>query len=126
MSASVVAGVRWTDGVGSLLLGLYGDGGRLNHIGVASSFSAKQRPLVADQLEPLVLEDPTTHPWAEWMEVEAHDGDQRLPGAPHRVGGRALAVEPLAVKDHTFAEELLRCRHVFADDIDEIERTIAQ
>ena len=74
--------------MGSLLLGLYGEGGQLQHIGVASSFAAKQRPVLAEQLEPLVLEDATEHPWASWMEVEAHDGEQRLPGAPNRWSGR--------------------------------------
>ncbi len=76
------------DGVGSLLLGLHGEGGALHHIGVASSFSAKQRPQLAEQLEPFVLADPREHPWAAWMEVEAHDGEQRMPGAPHRWSGR--------------------------------------
>ena len=40
----VVGGFRWAEnkqsGVGSLLLGLYDDEGRLHHVGVSSSFSA--------------------------------------------------------------------------------------
>src|SRR5262245_54345913 len=44
----VVAGFRWHKGaegtrVGSLLLGLYDDTGRLHHVGVASAFSTKAR-----------------------------------------------------------------------------------
>lgn len=87
----VVAGMRWHksgDGVGSLLLGLHDDEGRLNHIGVASSFTAKRRVSILDDLEPHILEDATQHPWAEWMEVEAHEGEQRLPGAPNRWSGK--------------------------------------
>ena len=87
----VVAGMRWHksgDGVGSLLLGLYDEDGRLNHIGVASSFTATRRVAILDELEPHVLDDATEHPWAEWMEVEAHDGEQRLPGAPNRWSGK--------------------------------------
>lgn len=86
----VVAGFRWHksgEGVGSLLLGLYDQDGRLNHIGVASSFTAKRRVAILDELDVHVLEDATEHPWAEWMEVEAHDGAQRLPGAPNRWSG---------------------------------------
>jgi ATP-dependent DNA ligase len=48
----VVAGFRWhkagTHAVGSLLLGLYDDGGRLQHVGVTSSFTmALRQQLVA-------------------------------------------------------------------------------
>lgn len=87
----VVAGFRWHksgDGVGSLLLGLYDADGRLNHIGVASSFTARRRVEMLDELDGHVLEDATEHPWASWMEVDAHDGEQRLPGAPNRWSGR--------------------------------------
>lgn len=87
----VAAGFRWHksgEGIGSLLLGLYDDDGRLNHIGVASSFTAKRRVAILDELDPHILEDATEHPWAEWMEVEAHDGEQRLPGAPNRWSGK--------------------------------------
>ena len=87
----VVAGFRWHksgEGVGSLLLGLHDGDGRLNHIGVASSFTAKRRVELLDELDPHILEDATEHPWAEWMEVEAHEGEQRLPGAPNRWSGK--------------------------------------
>src|SRR5439155_4390394 len=43
----VVAGFRWharnPEGVGSLLLGLYDDGGNLQHVGVAASFTDAKR-----------------------------------------------------------------------------------
>src|SRR4029453_12730837 len=44
----VVAGFRWHENgpgthVGSLLLGLYGDDGRLNHVGITSSFTWDRR-----------------------------------------------------------------------------------
>ncbi len=100
----VVAGMRWHtsgEGVGSLLLGLYDEDGRLNHIGVASSFTAKRRVAILDDLEPHVLDDATEHPWAEWMEVEAHEGEQRLPGAPNRWSGK---------RDHSWVP--LDCRLV--------------
>jgi len=53
----VVAGFRYaqTGGeIGSLLLGLYDDEGRLNHVGFASSFTAEERRALKPILEPLV------------------------------------------------------------------------
>ena len=52
----VVAGYRIHKdgkGVGSLLLGLYDDDGRLHHVGVASGFTVKQRAELLDELAPL-------------------------------------------------------------------------
>ncbi len=51
----VVGGFRWGKGggVGSLLLGLYGDDGLLHHVGFTSSFSAAERPDVLRHVEPL-------------------------------------------------------------------------
>lgn len=88
---AVVAGYRLhkdNQGVGSLLLGLYGDDGRLHHIGVASSFTATERAALVDRLAPYVLDDPTGHPWADWAQAEAHDGGVRMPGTPHRWTGQ--------------------------------------
>jgi ATP-dependent DNA ligase len=61
----VVAGMRVTAEpfeVASLLLGLYDDAGRLEHIGVASSFAKPLRERLARELAPLArpLEG---HPW---------------------------------------------------------------
>ena len=52
-----VAGFRWhksgKDAVGSLLLGLYDDEGRLQHVGVTSSFTMAMRKALVDKLTPL-------------------------------------------------------------------------
>lgn len=44
-------------GVGSLLLGLYGDDGRLFNVGGIAAFTAKRRLELVDELEPLVIRD---------------------------------------------------------------------
>ncbi len=44
-------------GVGSLLVGLYGDGGRLFNVGAVSAFSDKRRLELVDELAPLVERD---------------------------------------------------------------------
>ena len=54
----VVAGFRWHKNgpgtlIGSLLLGLYDDCGRLHHVGVTSAFSMDVRRALASELEPL-------------------------------------------------------------------------
>jgi ATP-dependent DNA ligase len=81
----VLAGLRWHKTstpeqplVGSLLLGLYDDG-RLQHVGVIGSFTAKRRAELVEELAPLLLADGDQHPWQEWANAEAHQG-QRLPG----------------------------------------------
>jgi ATP-dependent DNA ligase len=68
----VVAGMRWMmdrRALGSLLLGLYDDDGRLRHVGVASSFSEAARRQLFDELSSLAipLEE---HPWAEGFLIE--------------------------------------------------------
>ncbi len=82
----VLAGFRWHKTstekaplVGSLLLGLYNDDGRLQHVGVVGAFTAKRRAELVDELEPLLLRDGDEHPWSQWAEADAHQG-QRLPG----------------------------------------------
>ena len=62
----VVAGFRWhkTGGiVGSLLLGLYGEDGRLHHVGVAASFPMARRASLVAELEPFIAHDLSQHPW---------------------------------------------------------------
>jgi ATP-dependent DNA ligase len=52
----VVGGFRWASSggeVGSLLLGLYDDQGRLNHVGFTSSFNDKDRRALKDVVTPL-------------------------------------------------------------------------
>ena len=82
----VVAGYRWHKSgkvVGSLLLGLYADDGRLQHVGVSASFPMKRRAELVTELEPYAVDDLTGHPWAEWAEASAHEAG-RLPGAVSR------------------------------------------
>jgi ATP-dependent DNA ligase len=82
----VVAGYRWHKSggvVGSLLLGLYGEDGALQHVGVAASFPMARRAELVEELEPYAVEDITGHPWAQWAEAEAHEKG-RLPGAVSR------------------------------------------
>ena len=82
----VLAGLRWHKTstetnplVGSLLLGLYADDGRLQHVGVVGAFTAQRRAELVAELEPLLPREGDTHPWSEWANAEAHTG-QRLPG----------------------------------------------
>jgi ATP-dependent DNA ligase len=86
----VLAGYRWhktSTGahplIGSLLLGLYNDTGKLQHVGVVGAFTAKRRAELVGELAPLLLREGDVHPWAEWADAEAHSG-QRLPGAVSR------------------------------------------
>jgi ATP-dependent DNA ligase len=53
----VVGGFRYGEGtreVGSLLLGLYDDGGLLHHVGFTSSFKAAERKKITKMVEPLI------------------------------------------------------------------------
>lgn len=54
----VIGGFRYASGnkkaIGSLLLGLQDEQGRLNHVGFSSSFTAKERAELVDKLEPLI------------------------------------------------------------------------
>jgi ATP-dependent DNA ligase len=96
----VVAGFRWhKDGegtrVGSLLLGLYDDTGRLHHVGVASAFSMKARQELVQLLEPLRKSAMKDHPWKEWAQ---QDGATRMPGGQSRwSAGKDLSWEPIRV-----------------------------
>lgn len=96
----VLAGYRLhkTGGmVGSLLLGLYGDEGRLHHVGVAASFATAKRVALIDELEPLRATDAdlAAHPWAEWAIPAAHERT-RMPGAVSRwSGGKDRSFVPL-------------------------------
>ena len=86
----VVAGYRWHKSgpvVGSLLLGLYDDEGRLQHVGVSAAFPMRQRAELVGELEPLRMDDAVGHPWAAWSEEAAHETARR-PGAPSRWSGK--------------------------------------
>ncbi|MFF2271296.1 ATP-dependent DNA ligase [Agromyces sp. NPDC058136] len=94
----VVAGYRWHKSgpiVGSLLLGLYGDDGRLHHVGVAASFSMARRASLVEELAPLVAGEGDAHPWGDWAGEAAQQGT-RMPGAVSRWNaGKNLSFVPL-------------------------------
>ncbi len=97
----VVAGFRWhksgADTVGSLLLGLYDARGRLQHVGVTSSFTMATRKALAKELEPLRKNALENHPWREW----ASEGAEmtRMPGGQSRwSAGKDLSWEPLRIE----------------------------
>jgi ATP-dependent DNA ligase len=80
----VVGGFRWTQAggaVGSLLLGLYDEEGKLDHVGFSSSFTAAERK----ELEPILL---------PLREPPGFTG--KAPGGPSRWSqGRSTEWEPL-------------------------------
>jgi ATP-dependent DNA ligase len=93
----VVAGFRWHKSgpiVGSLLLGLY-DGDRLQHVGVAGSFSMARRAELVDELAPLRVDALNGHPWAEWA-TAATDHEDWKPGMQSRWNPtKTLSWEPV-------------------------------
>jgi len=102
----VVAGFRWhkagkNELVGSLLLGLYDEAGRLHHVGVTSSFTMARRRELAAELAPLRERALEGHPWREWAEWGGGDIDAatRMPGGQSRwSAGKDLSWEPLRVE----------------------------
>ncbi|MET9294180.1 ATP-dependent DNA ligase [Streptomyces sp. NPDC003077] len=94
----VVAGLRHHKSgpvVGSLLLGLYDDAGRLQHVGVCASFPMRRRQELMTELEPLRMASATGHPWENWTSEDAQAAD-RLPGGPSRwTGKKDLSWVPL-------------------------------
>jgi len=93
----VVAGFRWhkkgdRDRIGSLLLGLYNDAGKLQHVGVCASFTDQKRLELVEFLKPYRKDALVAHPWKEW----AGDEINRVPGAQSRWShGKDLSWEPL-------------------------------
>ena len=70
----VVIGFRWSSdhrSLGSLLLGLYDEGGKLHYVGHTSSFSAAERKQLLEKLEPLRGGEPALE-------------RGRMPGGPSR------------------------------------------
>jgi ATP-dependent DNA ligase len=105
----VVAGFRWhKDGegtrVGSLLLGLYDDEGRLHHVGITSSFTMEKRRALAEELAPLRERAMESHPWSEWLawsgsEASEAAAEQRMPGGQSRWSqGKDLSWVPLRIE----------------------------
>src|SRR5436305_8493674 len=69
----VVAGFRWHKSggvVGSLLLGLYDEGGVLHHVGVTASFTMARRRELVDEVARYRISPgegvSAGHPWAQW------------------------------------------------------------
>jgi ATP-dependent DNA ligase len=100
-----VAGFRWHKNgrdreVGSLLLGLHDDAGKLQHVGICASFTAARRRELADELEPLRANAMAGHPWRDWADwAGAGTPEHRMPGATSRWNrGKDLSWEPLRVE----------------------------
>jgi ATP-dependent DNA ligase len=101
-----VAGFRWHKNgpgtmVGSLLLGLYDEDGKLHHVGICSAFTTARRKELVRELAPLregAMEDHPWREWAEWAQAE-REPEQRMPGASSRWNrGKDLSWEPLRVE----------------------------
>jgi ATP-dependent DNA ligase len=99
----VVAGFRWHKAgrdalVGSLLLGLYDDRDRLQHVGVTSSFTMEARRELARELAPLRAHALDDHPWRDWAEHGSAEVT-RMPGGQSRwSAGKDLSWEPLRIE----------------------------
>jgi ATP-dependent DNA ligase len=99
----VVGGFRWHKNgpgslVGSLLLGLYDDRGRLHHVGVTSAFSMATRRELVNELEPLRERALEGHPWREWADAMG-EGTTRVPGGQSRwSAGKDLSWEALRIE----------------------------
>ncbi len=97
----VVAGFRWHKNgpgtmVGSLLLGLHDEAGKLHHVGICASFTTARRRELVQELEPLRAGAMEGHPWRDWAERAEGAPDRRLPGASSRWNrGKDLSWEPL-------------------------------
>lgn len=103
------------EGVGSLLLGLFDESGRLHHVGVCAAFSVAFRRELRAELEPLMEGALDDHPWREWAEMQAHS-EQRMPGGFSRWNvNKDLSFVPIRVErvvEVTFGQlESGRFRH---------------
>jgi len=99
----VLAGFRWHKNgpgtlLGSMVLGLYDDDGRLHQLGVAASFTAAKREALVAELAPLREGALEGHPWASWASSDEASGERR-PGQHSRWNaGRDLSWEPLRLE----------------------------
>jgi ATP-dependent DNA ligase len=98
----VVAGFRWHKTstpdkplLGSFLLGLYAEDGRLQHVGVVASFPTARRAELIEELAPWRENALADHPWRDWAEAQAQF-EGRMPGAQSRWNAKKdLSWEPL-------------------------------
>ena len=99
----VVAGFRWhkagkNELVGSLLLGLYDEHGRLHHVGVTSSFTMAMRRELARSSRRCGSARSTTIPGASGPRRAARE-TTRMPGGQSRwSAGKDLSWEPLRIE----------------------------
>ena len=96
----VIADFRWhksgRDAVGSLLLGLYDEKGRLQHVGVTSAFTMARRKELVEELAPLRENALDGHPWRDWADAGEFS---RMPGGQSRwSAGKDLSWEPVRVE----------------------------
>ena len=73
----VVGAFRWHKSgpvVGSLVLGLHDEQGRLQHVGVSASFPMARRAALVEELQPYLLGEGEQHPWLGEL------GSERRPG----------------------------------------------
>ena len=73
----VVGAFRWHKSgpvVGSLVLGLHDEAGRLQHVGVSASFPMARRAALVEELQPYLLGEAEDHPWLGEL------GSERRPG----------------------------------------------
>lgn len=95
----VVAGFRWHKRgentlIGSLLLGLYDNAGKLQHVGTCASFTEAKRRELVGFLAPFRENATTDHPWASWG--AQNEPGSRMPGAQSRwSSGKDLSWELL-------------------------------
>ena len=78
----VVGAFRWHKSgpvVGSLVLGLHDEQGRLQHVGVSASFPMARRAALVEELAPYLLSDGEEHPW-----LGAAGSERRPGGEPSR------------------------------------------
>ncbi|ACQ78743.1 ATP dependent DNA ligase [Beutenbergia cavernae DSM 12333] len=81
--------------IGSLLLGLFDDGGDLRFVGVSASFPAARRAELYDELQELRVGEGDEHPWGNWQQPEG----SRRPGAVSRWNaGKDLSFTALRVE----------------------------
>jgi len=82
-------------GVGSLLLGLFDDEGRMHSVGVAASFSAARRAELLAELEPRTHEALEGHPWREWAEFDNDAAGAATSGGSRWNAGKDLSFVPI-------------------------------